>query len=231
MKASIICCYYNELDLVSKKLEGFIEKVKISKLSLEVIIVDNHSTDGTKNTLKELKSKKLFKNITFIFNNKNLGKGGSIKKACKIARGKYCCVYDIDEYSSSDLMKGISLIEKKSIDLLIGSRINEKKKYIYKANYYGVRFLTFIINFFFNTNLTDAAGAIKIFVLSKYKSIFVKSNGFDFEFELICKFAKKKFIINEFYNNYKPRSYEEGKKLKAWKDGSKILLTILKNIF
>ena len=59
MKASIICCYYNELDLVSKKLEGFIEKVKISKLSLEVIIVDNHSTDGTKNTLKELKSKKL----------------------------------------------------------------------------------------------------------------------------------------------------------------------------
>tara|TARA_Y100000996_G_scaffold415149_1_gene408444 strand:- start:694 stop:1389 length:696 start_codon:yes stop_codon:yes gene_type:complete len=230
MKASIICCYYNELDLVGKKLENFIKKIKNSKLSLEVIIIDNHSTDGTKNKLKELKSKKLFKNITFIFNNTNLGKGGSIKKACKIAKGKYCCIYDIDEYSSSDLLKGINLIEKKSIDLLIGSRVHEKNKYIYKANYYGVRFLTSIINFFFSTKLTDAAGATKIFLLKKYKKVLVKSNGFDFEFELICKFAKKNFIINEFYTDYKPRSYEEGKKLKAWKDGSKILLIILKNI-
>ena len=120
MKASIICCYYNELDLVSKKLEPFIEKIKSSTLSLEIIIVDNHSNDGTKSKLKKLQAKKLFKNTSFIFNKANLGKGGSIKKACKIAKGKYCCVYDIDEYSANDLLKGIELIDKKSIDLLIG---------------------------------------------------------------------------------------------------------------
>ena len=231
MKASIICCYYNEINLVSRKLKSFINKVNNSKLNLEIIIIDNNSTDGTRDKLKELKAKRLFKNIKFIFNYTNLGKGGSIKRACKIAKGKYSCIYDLDEYSTVDLFKGIKLIEKKSIDLLIGSRIHEKNKYIYKANYYGVRILTFIINFFFNTNLTDAAGATKIFNLSKYKSVVINSNGFDFEFELICKFAKKKFNINEYHTNYNPRSYEEGKKLKAWKDGSKILFIILKNIF
>lgn len=230
MNSSIICCFYNELNLIEEKFEKLLFDLKKSNLNLEIIIVDNNSNDGTKQKLKTLQKNILFKNIKFIFNTKNLGKGGSIKKACRAANGKYCCVFDIDEYSVGDLLKGIKLIEQKSFDLLIGSRIHQRNKYIYKANYYGVRFMTSIINFFFKTNLTDAAGAIKIFRRVKYNKINVKSSGFDFEFELICKFAKKKFIIDEFYTKYKPRTYEEGKKLIAWKDGLKILLTILKNI-
>ena len=74
-----------------------------------------------------------------------------------------------------DLLKGIKLIEQKSLDLLISSRIHQKNKYIHKANYYGVRFITSIINFFFKTNLTDAAGATKIFRRDKYNKINVKS--------------------------------------------------------
>ena len=230
LNASIICCLYNEVNLIEKRLVDCIKQIQQSELNLEIIILDNNSTDGTKLKLKELESKGLFDNITYIFNDTNLGKGGSIKEACKIARGKYCCVFDIDEYFVKDLLNGINLIELKSLDLLVGSRINEKDHFIYKSNYYGVRFLTSLINFFFKVSLTDAAGCIKIFDKNKYNQIFIKTSGFDFEFELICKFAKKKFTVGEFYTKYTPRTFAEGKKLVAWKDGSKILAVILKNI-
>ena len=228
--ASIICCLYNEVNLIDTKLIEFINKIKNSKYNVEIIVVDNNSTDGTKQKLKKIKKRNLYTNIIFLFNDINLGKGGSIKKACKISRGKYCCVFDIDEYFVEDLFKGLKIVKKKSFDFIVGSRIHEKIKYIYKANYYGVRFLTSLINIFYGVKLTDAAGAIKIFNKSKYDEVIVNSSGFNFEFELICKFAKKKFKIGEFYSKYKPRTFAEGKKLIAWKDGTKILITILKNI-
>lgn len=228
--ASIICCLYNEVDLIDTKLIEFINKIKNSKYNIEIIVVDNNSTDGTKQKLKKIKKRNLYTNITFLFNDINLGKGGSIKKACKISRGKYCCVFDIDEYFVKDLFKGLKIVKKKSFDFIVGSRVHEKIKYIYKANYYGVRFLTSLINLFYGVKLTDAAGAIKIFNKSKYDEVIVNSSGFNFEFELICKFAKKNFKIGEFYSKYKPRTFAEGKKLIAWKDGTKILITILKNI-
>ena len=228
--ASIICCLYNEVNLIDTKLIEFINKIKNSKYNVEIIVVDNNSTDGTKQKLKKIKKRNLYTNIIFLFNDINLGKGGSIKKACKISRGKYCCVFDIDEYFVEDLFKGLKIVKKKSFDFIVGSRIHEKIKYIYKANYYGVRFLTSLINIFYGVKLTDAAGAIKIFNKSKYDEVIVNSSGFNFEFELICKFAKKKFKIGEFYSKYKPRTFAEGKKLIAWKDGTKILITIIKSI-
>ena len=231
--ASIICPLFNEVNYINTKLIKFIKKIKASKQNYEILVVDNNSTDGTTQKLKRLKNKKIFRNITFIFNKKNLGKGGSVKKACKIAKGKYCCIFDIDEYFASDLLKGIKIAQRKSFDFLIGTRINEKNKYlyIYKANFYGVKFLTWLINILYGLKLTDAAAAIKIFNKKKYNTIKLNSSGFDFEFELICKFAKKNFSISEFYSNYKPRSFAEGKKLIAWKDGSKILIMILKTFF
>lgn len=231
--ASIICPLFNEVDYINTNLIKFINLIKASKKNYEIIIVDNNSTDGTSQKLRELKKKNIYKYIKFIFNKKNLGKGGSVKKACKVSKGKYCCIFDIDEYFAKDLLKGIEIAKKKSFDFLIGTRINQKNKYlyIYKANFYGVKFLTWLINIFYGLKLTDAAAAIKIFDRKKYNSLKINSSGFDFEFELICKFAKMNFLIGEFYSNYKPRSFAEGKKLIAWKDGSKILIIILKTLF
>ena len=83
----------------------FINIIKASKKNYEIIIVDNNSTDGTIQKLRELKKKNVYKNIRFIFNKNNLGKGGSVKKACKISKGKYCCIFDIDECYAKKLKK------------------------------------------------------------------------------------------------------------------------------
>ena len=103
--------------------------------------------------------------------------------------------------------------------------------FIYKKNFYGVIALTSLINKLYNLKLTDAAGATKLFKLDLYKKTKIFTSGFNFEFELICKFAKKKFIINEYPSTYNPRTYAEGKKIDPWKDGIKILLTIIRSYF
>ena len=231
MEASIICCYYNEINLLESKLKPFIDYLQKKKLEIEVIIVDNNSNDGSSEFLKKMSEEQNDINIKFIFNNKNLGKGGSIKKACLNASGKIACIFDIDEYSYEDLFKGIDYFKDNNIDLLVGSRILEKKIFIYKKNLYGVIALTTLINKLYNLKLTDAAGATKLFRLDLYKKTKIFTSGFDFEFELICKFAKKEYIIKEFHNNYDPRTYAEGKKINPWKDGVKILLTIIRSYF
>jgi dolichol-phosphate mannosyltransferase len=231
LKSSIICCYYNEINLIQTKLISFIDFIKKEKLDTEIIIVDNNSNDGTTKFLTELSQNKDYQDIKYIFNTSNLGKGGSIKKACAIASGKLACIFDIDEYSYVDLLSGISYFDNHNIDLLIGSRILKNKKFLYKKNLYGVIALTSLINKLFNLNLTDSAGATKIFKLDSYNLTTIHTSGFNFEFELICKFARKNFIINEYPNDYNPRTYAQGKKISPLKDGTKILITIIKSYF
>ena len=191
---SIICCYYNEINILNEKFENFLEERKRFNFSNEIIIADNNSTDGTTNFLRKLESRNI-ENLKVIYNPKNLGKGGSIKKCSSSAEGKYIAVFDIDEYFSNDLAFGVEILKKKNLDLLIGSRILQNKKFIYKKNYYGVIFFSKLINFFFKTNLTDAAGATKIYKKEKFKLLNINTNGFDFEFDLICKFD----VLNQFY--------------------------------
>ena len=91
--------------------------------------------------------------------------------------------------------------------------------------------MTMLINYLYKTNISDSAGATKIFRKNIYSDLTLKTNGFDFEFDVLCKFAKKGHMISEFPIEYFPRSIAEGKKLRAFKDGSLILWTILKNYF
>lgn len=228
-EVSIVCCYYNEINILKKKFQDFIQKREKFNFSNEIIIADNNSTDGTIDYLREIEKRNI-KNLKIIYNKKNLGKGGSIKKCCEIANGNYIAIFDIDEYFTDDLVSGIETIIEKKIDFLIGSRILENKNFIYKKNYYGVIFFSKLINIFFNTNLTDAAGATKIFDKNKFISINISTSGFDFEFDLICKFAKLKHSIGEYPIKYSPRTFSEGKKIRAIKDGTEILKTILFNI-
>ena len=112
---------------------------------------------------------------------------------------------------------------------MVGSRVLEGKNYIYKKNYYGVRVLSILINLLFKTNITDAAAATKFFRKEIYDKLKVETNEFDFEFDLLCKYAIRKHNIAEFSIQYFPRTFEQGKKLRAFKDGLTILQAILKN--
>ena len=103
----------------------------------------------------------------------------------------------------------------------------KKKKFIYKKNYYGVIFLTKLINILFKLNLTDSASATKFFSLKNKKLFNTYTNGFNFEFELLCNFANRNLKILEYSINYFPRTVKQGKKIKAFRDGFKILLIIL----
>ena len=225
---SIVCCYYNEINILKKKFEKFISDRKKFNFSNEIIIADNNSSDGTVDFLSGIVNQNI-ENLKVIFNSKNLGKGGSIRKCTEIASGKYIAIFDIDEYSTDDLVSGIQILKKSNVDLLIGSRLLHNRIFIYKKNYYGVIFFTKLINFFFKTNLSDSAGATKIFRKKKFDEINIFTNGFDFEFDLICKFAKLNYLIDEYAVKYNPRTFAEGKKIRAIRDGIKILITILLN--
>jgi len=231
IKYSIICCYYNEINLLKKKFTNFLNEVKNLPFSFEIFICDNNSSDGSKEFLKEIENEKNNK-FKFLFNEKNLGKGGSIKRCIDLSQGEFIVIFDIDEYLTNDLIKADRFLDiNKETQFLVGSRVLHQKKFIYKKNYYGVRIMTMLINFLYKTNISDSAGATKIFKKDVYKDLTLKTNGFDFEFDVLCKFAKNGYKVSEFPIEYFPRSIAEGKKLRALKDGSLILWTILKNYF
>ncbi len=226
-KLTIICCIYNELNILNKNFYKIKKQFLKNPFYHEIIFVDNNSGDGSKKFLVNLKKKKESKKFKFIFNKENIGKGGSVKKAIKKSTGDIGVIFDIDEYKYNDIKKGFQIFLKKKCSFLIGSRISKKKIFIYKKNYYGVILLTKLINFLFQLELTDSASATKFFSLNQKKLFNTFTNGFNFEFELICNFAKKKMKILEYQIGYLPRTVKEGKKIKAFRDGFKILLTIL----
>ena len=231
IKYSIICCYYNEINLLKNKFNLFLNEIKNLPFSVEIFVCDNNSNDGTKEFLKNQENRKI-QNINFVFNEKNLGKGGSIKKCINLSKGEFIAIFDIDEYLIKDLIKADNfLMNDKQTMFLVGSRTIHQKKFIYKKNYYGVRIMTMLINFLFKTKISDAAGATKIFKKSVFEKFIYYTNGFDFEFEVLCKFAKNGLKVSEFPIEYFPRSFEEGKKLRAFKDGFYILKTIIKSYF
>ena len=229
IKYSIICCYYNEIGLLKNKFDLLLDEIKNLPFSFELFVCDNNSNDGSREFLKDQENKKI-QNINFVYNEKNLGKGGSIKKCIDLSKGEFVVIFDIDEYLIKDLIKADNFLKNDDqIMFLVGSRIINQKKFIYKKNYYGVRIMSMLINFLFKTKVSDAAGATKIFKKNIYDKFKYSTNGFDFEFEVLCKFAKNGFKVSEFPIEYHPRSFEEGKKLRAFKDGFYILKTIVKS--
>lgn len=224
---SIICCLYNEIYIIKKKFSEVLKKIALKDFYKEILFIDNNSDDGTKEYLLNFAKNNSNSKLKFIFNKKNLGKGGSIKKAINEAKSSSVVIFDFDEYDFDDIEKGYEIFVNNNYDFLIGSRTLNKAKFIYKKNYYGVVMLTKLMNKLFSTNLTDSASATKFFSIMDKSLINTITSGFNFEFELICNFARKNKKIGEYEINYDPRTVEQGKKIKAFQDGIKILLIIL----
>ena len=228
MKLSVIIPCFNEI----KTINQIVEKIKAEKnYTKEIIIIDDFSTDGTRELLKDEKSNIADK---IIFNEKNFGKGYSVRQGIKAASGNIILIQDADlEYDPSDYSKLVEPIKNNYADVVYGSRFigSDERRVLFFWHSIGNYILTFFSNMLSNLNLTDMENCYKVFDANIVKNITLKENRFGFEPEITAKLAKLKIKIYEVGVKYYGRTYDDGKKI-GWKDGfSAIRCIIIYNIF
>ena len=222
MKLSVIIPVYNE----KKTLNELILRVEAVSIDKEVIIIDDASTDGTRDLLKKYEKKEGFE---VIYRPKNKGKGAALRAGFEIVKGEVIIIQDADlEYNPKDFHVLLEPIFDKRADVVYGSRfLGGSHRVLFFWHYIANKFLTTLSNMFTNINLTDMETGYKAFRREVIESISLKSNRFGFEPEFTMKVAQRKFVIYEVPISYDGRDYSEGKKIN-WKDGVAALWFILR---
>ena len=224
---SIIVPCFNEIDTLNK----VINKIKDSPvLNKEIIIVDDFSSDGSREYLANLKDE----NITVKFHKKNKGKGAAIHTGIKYAKGKIIIIQDADlEYDPNEYPSLIKPIIENKADIVYGSRFKggQPHRIVYFWHRVGNGLLTLLSNIFTDLNLSDMETCYKTFRTEVIKNITIEEERFGFEPEITAKVSKKDYRIYEVGISYYGRTYKEGKKI-GWKDGFHAIWCILKyNLF
>ena len=227
MKISIIIPCYNEIATINQIINKIIETISYD---YEIIVVDDYSTDGTREVLENQLKDKIFK---VLLNEKNFGKGYSLKKGISNATGDIIVIQDADlEYDPSEYPKLVEPIKDGHADVVYGSRFtgSEEKAVLFFWHRVGNFLLTTFSNMLTNLNLTDMEVCYKAFKAEIIKKIDLKEKRFGFEPEITAKISKMNLNIYEVGIKYYGRSYKEGKKI-TWKDGfSAIRCIILYNL-
>jgi len=225
MLLSIVMPVFNEEKTIKKILEKISELP--DTLNRELIIVDDGSTDGTREILSNLNQN----NIKIILKEKNSGKGDSLAVGFKKSTGDYVIVQDADlEYDPKDYLKLIEEIKKNSNTVVYGSRFLGKFKDMTTAHYLGNKFLTLVTNILYGVYLTDMETCYKLFPGDFIRKVKIDSKKFDFEPEITARIIKSGLKIVEIPVSYKGRAFTEGKKI-TWKDGFSAIYTLLKYRF
>jgi glycosyltransferase involved in cell wall biosynthesis len=228
MKVSVIIPCFNERGTI----EQVVNSVRNSPTQdIEIIVVDDGSTDGTIDVLKE---KVAGVADQIIYQPTNRGKGAALRAGFAAATGDIILVQDADlEYSPSDYPALLQPIFSGSADVVFGSRFlgGRPHRVLYFWHMVGNRFLTLLSNMFTNLNLTDLESCYKAFRAPLVKNLDLREQGFGFEPEITAKLAKTHCRIYEVGISYSGRTYEEGKKVN-WKDGFRAIYAIVRyNLF
>ncbi len=224
MRVSVIIPVYNEV----KTIKEIVSRVQAVPLEKEIIIVDDCSTDGTHELLKEIAQSQ--ENVKFFPLSSNQGKGAALRRGFKSAIGDIIIIQDADlEYDPKDYHKLIDPIIENKADVVYGSRFlgDQSHRVLFFWHFLGNKFLTFISNLFTNLNLTDIEVGYKVFRREILNKIELKENRFGFEPEITAKISRLKCRIYEVGISYYGRTYDEGKKIN-WKDGLRALYVIIK---
>jgi glycosyltransferase involved in cell wall biosynthesis len=226
-RLSIIIPTYNELKTLPLIL-GKIEAVEL-QLEKEIIIVDDGSTDGTREWLKGRGDA-----YNVVLKEKNGGKGSSLKEGIQRATGDIVIFQDADlEYDPEDYPAMVQPILEGRTEMVLGVRIaRDHALYKWKSPYYfmswlGNSLITWTTNLLYWNNAGEYEGCYKAFTRKALGSIRIESDGFEIDNEIVCKLLKKGYKSVDAPIRYYPRSYAEGKHIR-WSDGLKILLAIIK---
>jgi glycosyltransferase involved in cell wall biosynthesis len=225
MKLSIVVPVYNEKHTINQVLE----RIEASPYEKEIIIVDDCSTDGTRDMLRSIDSSSRIPSAQFFYQPVNQGKGAALRTGIAAATGDIIIVQDADlEYNPSDYGTLIYPIVAGLADVVYGSRfLSGPHRVLFFWHSLVNRILTLLSNMFTDLNLTDMETGYKAFRRDLFSKITIEENRFGFEPEITAKISKLRCRIYEVPISYSGRDYSEGKKI-TWRDGIAALYFIVK---
>ena len=212
MKLTVIVTVFNEVNTILQAVKD-LDKITVPK---EVIIIDNCSTDGTRELLKGLEAK----GHQVIYNEQNINSGSFIK-GMRLAKGEYLYVHHTDlEYDPADAMSMLALAEQNGYDVVLGSRLKKMKGSRWeiikqRPEYLATIICTALVNWWYGKDLTDIIGS-RLYRTASIRKIPVSTTGYGFEFESVSRICRRGLKMTETAVSYHPRGWKQGKKIRPY---------------